>query len=238
MAGPHPSGTLKEAMEPDLRPRSVHEPTDVLRSAVNLAAELIRFRDADTGMHLERVSHYARLIARTLPATEGVDEEFIDDLSFLAPAHDVGKVAIPDHILLKQGVLEPDEYEIMKSHVKSGVAVVDELVRNFALGGSARVSMLRNIVRAHHEALDGSGYPDGLKGTEIPLEARIVAVADVFDALTSDRRYKQTWSQDDAFGFLLERKDTRFDAACVAALESHPVEAESIRLRFAEGAAG
>ena len=209
----------------------------VLRCAVNLAADLTRLRDAETGMHLERVSHYARLIARTLPPAEGLDVEFIDDLSFLAPAHDVGKVAIPDHILLKQGALEPAEYEIMKGHVTSGIAVVEELIRDFDLGGSARVSMLRNIVRSHHEALDGSGYPDGLRAGEIPLEARIVAVADVFDALTSDRRYKRTWSQEEAFGFLMERKGTRFDAACVTALESHAADVTSIRERFAEGAA-
>ena len=205
---------------------------------MNLAAELTRFRDADTGMHLERVSHYARLIARALPSTEGLDDPFIDDLSSFAPAHDVGKVAIPDHILLKQGALEAAEYEIMKSHVTSGVAVVEELIRDFGLGDSPKVTILRNIVRAHHEALDGSGYPDGLKGAEIPLEARIIAVADVFDALTSDRRYKKTWSQEEAFGFLVERKGTRFDAACVVAFESHAAEVESIRQRFAERPAG
>ena len=224
-------------MEPDLRSLPLDEPSHLLRSAVNLAAELTRFRDADTGLHLERVSHYARLIARTLPSSEGLDDEFIDDLAFLAPAHDVGKVAIPDHILLKQGALEPAEYAIMKGHVTSGVAVVEELIRDFGLGDSHHVSILRNIVRAHHEALDGSGYPDGLRGAEIPLEARIVAVADVFDALTSDRRYKKTWSPEEAFGFLVEGKGTRFDAACVAALESQAAEVESIRQRFAEAAA-
>ena len=225
-------------MEPNPRSRSLDEPTHLLRCAVNLAAELTRFRDADTGMHLERVSHYARLIARALLSTEGLDDPFIDDLSSFAPAHDVGKVAIPDHILLKQGALEAAEFEIMKGHVMSGVAVVEELIQDFGLGDSAHVSILRNIVRAHHEALDGSGYPDGLKGAEIPLEARIVTVADVFDALTSDRRYKESWSQEEAFGFLMERKGTRFDAACVVALESHAAEVESIRQRFAEGAAG
>ncbi len=225
-------------MEPGLRPRSLNEPTHVLRSAVHLAAELTRIRDTDTGMHLERVSHYARLIARALPPTEGLDDDFIDDLSFFAPVHDIGKVAIPDYILLKQGVLDPAELEIMKGHVMSGVAVVEGLIRDFDPGGLARVSMLRNIVRGHHEALDGSGYPDGLKAEEIPLEARIVTVADVFDALTSERPYKRTWSQDEAFGFLAERKGTRFDAACVAALEGRASEVASIRERYSEGAAG
>ncbi len=214
------------------------EPMRRLRSAVRLAAQFTRLRDVETGMHLERVSHYAQLIARTLPSTEGLDAEFIDSLLFLAPAHDIGKVAIPDHILLKQGVLEPAEVEIMRNHVTSGVAVVEGLIRDLGLDGSSGVSMLRNIVRAHHEALDGSGYPDGLKAEDIPLEARIVAVADVFDALTSDRPYKQTWSSEEAFGFLVERKGTRFDAACVMALEGHAPEVESIRQRFRDGAAG
>jgi two-component system, response regulator RpfG len=225
-------------MEPEPRSRSHDETTHLLRSAVSLAADLTRFRDADTGIHLERVSHYARLIARSLPPTEGVDDEFIDDLSCLAPAHDIGKVAIPDHILLKRGVLAPAEFEIMKSHVVSGVAVVEELIRDFDLGGSAHVSMLRNIVRSHHEALDGSGYPDGLKAGEIPLEARIIAVADVFDALTADRRYKEKWSQEEAMSYLVERKGTRFDAACVAAFEGCAAEVASIRQGFREGADG
>jgi HD-GYP domain-containing protein (c-di-GMP phosphodiesterase class II) len=228
-------------MGPDLRARSLYgqlSVTHLLHSAVNLAADLTRFRDADTGMHLERVSHYARLIARALPSTEGLDDEFIEDLSFFAPAHDIGKVAIPDYILLKQGALGPAEYEIMKSHVASGIAVVEGLIRDFDPGGSARVSMLRNIVSAHHEALDGSGYPEGLKAEQIPLEARIVAVADVFDALTSDRPYKESWSQERAFAFLAARKGTRFDAACVEALEGHASEVASIRERYAEGAAG
>lgn len=222
------------APSPDGQPSAMN----LLRSAVSLAADLTRYRDADTGSHLERVSHYARLIARALPAGDGLDEEFIDDLSYFAPAHDIGKVAIPDHILLKQGALAPAEYEIMKSHVTSGVAVVEGLIRDFDPGGSADASMLRNIVRAHHEALDGSGYPDGLKAGEIPLEARIIAVADVFDALTSDRPYKESWSQDAAFAFLAARKDTRFDAACVRALESHASEVASIRQRSGDAAAG
>jgi response regulator RpfG family c-di-GMP phosphodiesterase len=205
---------------------------------VSLAAGLTRFRDADTGMHLERVSHYARLIAHALPRAGGLDDDFVDDLSFFAPVHDIGKVAIPDSILLKQGVLDPAEFEIMKSHVASGVAVVEGLIRDFDPGGSARVSMLRNIVRAHHEALDGSGYPDGLSGPQIPLEARIVAVADVFDALTTDRPYKKPWSQERALEFLVARRGSKFDPACVDVFTDRASEVASIRERLAEAAAG
>jgi HD-GYP domain-containing protein (c-di-GMP phosphodiesterase class II) len=203
------------------------ESTAVLRSAVSLAANLTRFRDADTGTHLDRVSRYAGLIAREL----GLEAGFADELAALAPAHDVGKLSIPDHILLKQGALDASEIEVMRGHVASGVAVVEDLIRDFDLESSAGVTMLRNIVRAHHEALDGSGYPHGLKEGEIPLEARIIAVADVFDALTSGRPYKRTWTPAAAFEFLNEQTGTRFDAGCVSALVAHASEAESIRLQ-------
>jgi HD-GYP domain-containing protein (c-di-GMP phosphodiesterase class II) len=163
----------------------------VLGSAVSLAADLTRFRDADTGAHLGRVTRYARVIAAGLVRSEGLDERFVEDIASLAPAHDVGKLAIPDQILLKQGALEASELEVMRGHVAAGIAVVEELIRDFGLDRTDRVEMLRNIVRSHHEALDGSGYPDGLKGGAIPLEARIVAVADVFDALTSERPYNE-----------------------------------------------
>jgi HD-GYP domain-containing protein (c-di-GMP phosphodiesterase class II) len=215
-------------VEPHPSPLTPPPPAHVLRSAVSLAVQLTGFRDAVTGQHLERVSRYARLIARALPPDFGLDDDFVDELAFLAPAHDIGKLAIPDRILLKKGSLDPLEREIMNGHVKSGVAAVESLIRDFGFGYSAEVSMLRNIVRAHHENLDGSGYPDGLRGGEIPLEARIVSVADVFDALTSDRRYKETWTQEEAFTFLREQTDTRFDAACVAALESCASDVSSI----------
>jgi two-component system response regulator RpfG len=202
---------------------------DPLFSAVGLAAELTRTRDADTGVHLDRVSRYAVLVARGLERERALPAGFIEDLAILASAHDVGKIAIPDRILLKQGTLDAAEREIIKGHVASGVEVVEDLVRAFGLGDGPRVAMLRNLVRAHHEALDGSGYPHGLRGDEIPLEARIVAVADVFDALTTDRPYKRTWRTDEALAFLVAGVGTRFDSACVAALVAHAPEAESIR---------
>ena len=208
-------------------PRS--DPRDVLRSAVNLAAELTRFRDADTGTHLDRVSRYALLIARSLSRTEDLDDQFIAGLSALAPAHDVGKLAIPDYILLKRGALAPAEFEVMKGHVTSGVAVVEELIRDFDLGDFPQVSMLREHRPLAPRSHGRLRIPGRTEGGEIPLEARIVAVADVFDALTTERPYKDTWSQEAAFGFLTEQKGTRFDAACVVAFESHATEVASSR---------
>jgi response regulator RpfG family c-di-GMP phosphodiesterase len=212
--------------------------TSVLGSAVNLAADLTRVRDAETGAHLDRVTRYARLVAETLAPAGNLEPGFVDDLLALAPAHDVGKLAIPDQILLKQGALDPAELDVMRGHVASGVAVIEDLIRAFDLEGSPRVRMLRNIVRAHHESLDGSGYPYGLKGEDIPLEARIISVADVFDALTSERPYKRTWTTDAAFAFLEAQQGTRFDTACVAALLGRRSEVESIRRGLAEEPAG
>lgn len=204
---------------------------DALFSAVGLAAELTRTRDAETGVHLDRVSRYAVLVARGLARERALPAGFVEDLAILASAHDVGKIAIPDRVLLKQGTLDAAEREIIEGHVASGVEVVEDLVRAFGLGDGPRVAMLRNLVRAHHEALDGSGYPHGLKGDEIPLEARIVAVADVFDALTTARPYKRTWPTDEALAFLGAGAGRRFDPACVAALVAHAPEAELIRLQ-------
>jgi HD-GYP domain-containing protein (c-di-GMP phosphodiesterase class II) len=209
------------------RPRAA----DVLESAVDLAADLTRIRDAETGWHLERVRQYTWIIARGLP--EPPDDAFVEDLTALAHAHDVGKLAIPDHILLKDGGLDPDEFDVMKGHVLSGVAIVEEILRDFGLAGTQRASMLRNIVRSHHESLDGSGYPDGLRDGEIPLEARIVSVADVFDALTSARPYKRVWTTAEAIAYLEERAGRRFDADCVVALAGRAGELDEIRAGLA-----
>jgi hypothetical protein len=212
------------------------EPARLLRSAVHLAAELVGLRDVETGAHLERVTQYACLIARALPPAYGVDDEFIEFLGFFAPAHDIGKVGIPDHVLGKRSPFTPEEAELMRTHVDAGVTLVEKMIRDLDLDGLMHVSMLRSIVRSHHEALDGSGYPDGLTAAQIPLEARIVAVADVFDALTSRRPYKEPWSENDAFRYLEEGKGKQFDPACVAVFLSRSGEASSIRRLLQDGA--
>jgi two-component system response regulator RpfG len=212
------------------------EPARLLRSAVRLAAEFTHLRDGETGAHLERVTRYACLIARALPPAYGVDEEFVEFLGFFAPAHDIGKVGIPDQILGKRGPFTPEEAALMRTHVESGVTLVEKMIGDLDLDGHSHVSMLRSIVRSHHEALDGSGYPDGLTAAQIPLEARIVAVADVFDALTSSRPYKEAWSENDAFRYLEEGMGKKFDPACVTAFLSRSGETVSIRRLCPDGA--
>jgi len=150
------------------------------------------------------------------------------------PLHDVGKVAVPDDILLKPGKLDQDEFDIMKTHVQKGGEIISLMSREFGLNSVNYFDMLHNIVLYHHEALDGSGYPHGLKGDEIPLEARICAVADIFDALTSRRPYKEAWSNAEALDWLKQNAGTRIDPDCVTALETQIARVEKIQSEFEE----
>jgi putative two-component system response regulator len=163
-------------------------------------------RDPETGQHLLRMANYSRLVARELGLVE--DEQNL--IMEAAPMHDIGKVATPDAILLKQGRLTEEEFVIMKEHAAAGYNILRDsdslLLRTAAI-----------LAWTHHEKFDGKGYPNGLKGDDIPLYGRIVAVADVFDALTSVRPYKKAWSLDDAVNFLKENSGAHFDPECVEA---------------------
>jgi putative two-component system response regulator len=146
-----------------------------------------------------------------------LDDETIEVLYKSAPLHDIGKVGIPDSILLKPGRLSPEEWEIMKTHAELGALTLDGVIREH--GGGGFLSMGRDIAWAHHERFDGSGYPRGLAGETIPLAARILAVADVYDALVSDRVYRPAWEPQRALALLQEGAGVEFDERCVAALE-------------------
>lgn len=178
-------------------------------------------RDPETGAHILRMANYSRLIGENLGLSEDQQQMLLD----AAPMHDIGKVGIPDHILLKPGKLTPEEFAIMKTHAMLGYQILagsqSEIVQNGA-----------EIALAHHEKFDGSGYPQGLRGQAIPLYARIVAVADVFDALTSERPYKSAWPLDKAVQFLKEGAGQHFDPACVAAFLSKWEKIVEIRERY------
>lgn len=203
-----------------------------LGAAVRVASRVTHERDPETGAHLDRMSRYTRLLARTLAGGGGISDEFIEYLFLFAPLHDIGKVAIPDRILLKEGRLDDAEFGLMKEHVRKGTRIVDDILGEIGLEAFPNALILRNVVLRHHEAVDGSGYPDGLRGDEIPIEARIVAVADVFDALTSARPYKTAWSPGAALDYLRAGAGTKFDLDCVRALEAEAAAADEIRLRF------
>jgi len=160
----------------------------------------VEFRDEDTGAHIERIGRFSVLLAEHI----GMDEEFCERLKHAAPLHDVGKVAIPDAILMKPGPLTPEERAIIETHAEEG----HRLVRG---SSSAILDMAATIALSHQEKWDGSGYPRGLKGEAIPIEGRIVAVVDVFDALTSDRVYRKAFSVEDAVQMMREQRGRHFD---------------------------
>ena len=205
-----------------------------LQAAVRTTGRIAHVRDPETGSHLDRMSRYARLIARALAESWHLDDGFVEHLFMFAPLHDIGKVGIPDRILHKQGRLDAEEMEVMRTHARLGEAMIDDLVDSFGLEHFDYRDVLRNIAASHHEAMDGSGYPRGLAGEEIPIEARIVAVADVFDALTSKRPYKEAWSNARAVALLQELAGSTLDRACVDALVGELAEVERIQARFRE----
>lgn len=209
-----------------------------LVATVRSATGLAQHRDFETGAHMDRMAHYARLIARAVAPKYGLTDADVEHIFLFAPLHDIGKIGVPDDILLKKGKLDSDEFEVMKTHTVLGHKIIDDMLGNFSLDGSGHANVLRNIALYHHEALNGSGYPYGRKGDEIPVEARIAGVADVFDALTSARPYKPAWSIDDAFQYLIENAESRFDRDCVAALVKNRAEVEAIQARFAEDHVG
>lgn len=182
---------------------AVHAREQELLFRMSRAAE---FRDPETGAHIQRMAHYSRLIASRM----GLSVEDQTLILQAAPMHDVGKIGTPDHILLKPGRLTPDEFAEMKRHAVIGFEL---------LTGSESVVLqaAATIALSHHEKFDGSGYPYGAAGGSIPLFGRIVAVADVFDALTSERPYKEAWPLDRAADFLREGAGSHFDPVCVEA---------------------
>jgi putative two-component system response regulator len=182
-------------------------------------AKLAESRDSEAGSHIERVQSYTRLIAKHLSAEVkacyGVDAEYIRLLYQTSPLHDLGKVGIPDIVLLKPGRLTTDEFEIMKTHTLVGAETLDAALRRFP---NARfLQIAREIAASHHEKFDGSGYPQGLAGEQIPLSGRIVAVADVYDALTSRRVYKDAMTHEQAKAIIIKDKGSHFDPEVVAA---------------------
>jgi HD-GYP domain-containing protein (c-di-GMP phosphodiesterase class II) len=209
-----------------------------LVAAVTTTSHFTHVRDPETGTHLDRMSRYARLITRELAPRHKLDDDYIEHVFMYSPLHDIGKIAIPDRILFKPGPLDAQEGEIMRSHARKGREIIDEVLANFGLDAMQHVNILRNIAEHHHESVNGRGYPTGLKGADIPLEARIVAVADVFDALTSRRPYKDAWTNDEAFATLRRLAGQKLDAECVEALVRRREEVERIQEEFAENRIG
>lgn len=191
------------------------------RETVMRLCRAAEFRDPETGAHIQRMAHFSRLIAARL----GFSLEQQELLLEAAPMHDIGKVGIPDNILLKPARLEPEEFEIMKRHALIGY----ELLK----GSSSRVLQTgAEIALGHHEKFDGTGYPSGLAGDAIPIFSRIVAVADVFDALTSERPYKKAWTLEAALEHLVSGSGKHFDPQVVRAFQESWDDVLAIRYQY------
>jgi putative two-component system response regulator len=194
-------------------------------------AKLAESRDPETGVHLERIREYCRVLAAELAKSDDFATEMGGDYVHLiyltSPLHDIGKVGIPDAVLLKPGKLTPDEFAVMKTHTVIGARTLSELVD--ANPEAKYLRMARDIAWTHHERFDGTGYPRGLAGTAIPLCGRIVAVADVYDALTTRRVYKPAFSHEKAKSIIVEGSGTHFDPDVVSAFLS--VEDEILRIK-------
>lgn len=207
-------------LETEVRKATAEIAARELETVVRLA-RAAEFRDPETGAHIQRMAHYSRLIARAIGLPEA-DQEIV---LLAAPLHDVGKLGTPDRILLKAGRLDAAEWEVMKQHAVIGYEILRESASPAIRAGAI-------IAWTHHERFDGSGYPRGLSGEAIPLYGRIVAIADVFDALTSERPYKERWSVDRAFAHLRTEAGRHFDPALLEAFDRCRADILDVMARF------
>lgn len=204
---------IVSAVERDMRSNRI------LNSALSLATEFLKSRNAQLEARMPRMTYITRVIAEDLVAAGkcAFDRETVERLCRFAAFHDIGKMAIAESILLKEERLTVEEFAIITTHTEKGLEIIDSILKNFELQSTPGVEMLRNIVLSHHEKIDGSGYPHQLRGDQIPIEARIVAVADIYDALTSDRPHRFALSGEEAFA-RLEKLDSKLDADCLASI--------------------
>lgn len=218
----------------------VLQKTDELHRTVDIAlltlAKLAESRDSETGLHLERMAEYSRILAEAVsrggPYSETVDDDFAALVFKASPLHDIGKVGIPDAILRKPGPLTEQEREIMRRHTLIGGDTLRSVLEKYQ--GPKVMKIAMEIAYNHHERWDGRGYPHGRRGTDVPLEARIVAIADAYDAITSRRPYKAAEGHDEAVRRILVDRDHHFDPILVDAFEEHQQAFEKIRKELAD----
>jgi putative two-component system response regulator len=229
---PYDPGELKVRMNAGRRILSM----ETRHVAIFALAKLADSRDPETGLHLERMREFARVLAREVARQEDrrdrLPPDFVDIIYLTSPLHDIGKVGIPDCVLLKPGRLTDEEFVIMKRHTTIGGETLGAAVS--AYPGIEYLRTARDIAIGHHERFDGTGYPNGLKKEEIPLAARIVALADVYDALTCKRVYKSAYTHDIAKRMIMEGSGKQFDPRVVEAFLSCEQDFVDIKERFSE----
>lgn len=198
----------------------VKDISDLQMSTIFALVKLAESRDDDTGAHIERTSTLCRVMAellrKTLKHKDLIDDKYVEDIYKASPLHDIGKVGIPDSILLKPGKLTKEEFDKMKTHVNIGYDTLYEVQREFPKNSFLKMGM--DIVKYHHEKWDGSGYPDGISGESIPLAGRIMAIVDVYDALRSKRVYKEAYSHEKTCMIIRESSGKHFDPLLVEVL--------------------
>ncbi|MEQ1602504.1 MAG: HD domain-containing phosphohydrolase [Methylophilaceae bacterium] len=229
---------VRNLLDAQLAHRMVHDQKAALEEMVRVRTEALHqtrlqvvrhlgraaeYRDNETGLHIVRMSQFAALLAKSL----GWGSADCELMLLASPMHDVGKIGIPDAVLLKPGKLAPDEWEVMKTHVNIGANILKN-------SDSDLLRLARIIALSHHEKWDGSGYPNHLAGEAIPMAGRIVAVADVFDALTSCRPYKKAWSVEDAAAYIRDQANSHFDPEVAAHFQKCLPEILAIRERHLE----
>ncbi len=231
-------GIARDVTEKRIMERKLIEADKKLQAARGATilglAKLAEYRDMDTGLHLERMREYSKILAEALSDLpdykDYITNEYIDDVFNSSILHDIGKVGIPDSILLKPTTLTPEEFEIMKSHARLGGEAI-ELIE-LETKGQSFLTIGREIAYYHHEKWDGSGYPEGLKGEAIPLSARLIALADVYDALTSKRVYKESYSHEKVKEMILKARGKHFAPEVVDAFLAQEEKFKSIRLNM------
>ncbi len=187
--------------------------------AIEALASLAEYRDAETSQHLHRIRAFVKLLCKHLQHNPSysdyirTNKRYIEDLAHASVLHDIGKIAVPDGILLKPGPLSEEEFEVIKTHTTIGSEILTAADSQFKeqVGKQSYLTLAQSIAKSHHEKWDGSGYPEGLRETEIPLGARIVAICDVYDAVTSDRVYKKAWPHEQAVELIKEGSGSHFD---------------------------
>jgi response regulator RpfG family c-di-GMP phosphodiesterase len=203
-------------------------------AALRSLARLAEYRDPETGFHLQRICEYTRLLANEVhertPYPFRITREYGEDISVSSMLHDIGKVSIPDSILLKTGRLDAEEWDLMKKHTVFGWEVLHKADRE--LGEQSFLTLAATIALSHHERFDGSGYPNGTVGEKIPLSARIAALADVYDALTSDRPYKAAWTHERAVDEILKESGSHFDPVLTGIFQDVHGEFAEVRRKF------
>jgi HD-GYP domain-containing protein (c-di-GMP phosphodiesterase class II)/PAS domain-containing protein len=230
---------LKDALQvQELLNDSIMAGTNLLQrtqgAAIRSLARLAEYRDPETGAHLQRICEYTRLLAMEVhtraPFHFRITAEYADDISVSVMLHDIGKVSIPDHILLKPGKLDPEEWEMMKKHTLFGWEVLHKA--DLELGEQSFLTLAATIALSHHERYDGKGYPKGVAGEQIPLSARISSVADVYDALTTVRPYKEAWSHERAVAEMVSQAGSQFDPVLVDMFKDLNGQFADVRQRY------